>query len=129
MDADGLKELFEPFGAVSVRRMFGGHGIYAEGLFFALEIDGEIYLKSDAESEAVFAAAGSTPFVYQGHTRPIKVNLWRMTAGAYDEPDELKRWSGLALAAARSAAQAIAGEPKPGQARRPAARAKTARKN
>lgn len=104
--------------------MFGGHGIYAEGLFFALEIDGEIYLKSNVESEAVFAAAGSTPFVYQGRTRPITVNLWRMTAGADDDPDELKRWGGLALAAARSVAQAKAGEAKPRQARRMAARAK-----
>jgi TfoX/Sxy family transcriptional regulator of competence genes len=26
MDADGLKELFTPFGGVTVKRMFGGHG-------------------------------------------------------------------------------------------------------
>ena len=38
MDADGLKELFAPFGAVTVKRMFGGHGVYADGLCFAVEI-------------------------------------------------------------------------------------------
>ena len=34
MDAEGLKELFAPFGPVAVKRMFGGHGVYADGLVF-----------------------------------------------------------------------------------------------
>ncbi len=48
MDAEGLKELFAPFGAVVVKRMFGGKGVYAEELMFAMEMDGEVYLKCDA---------------------------------------------------------------------------------
>ena len=72
MDADGLKALFEPFGsvtvkrlfgghgvyAVAVKRMFGGHGVYAEGLCFAIEHGGGVFLKVDAESQAAFVAAG-----------------------------------------------------------------------
>ena len=54
MDADGLKELFKPFGAVTVRRMFGGHGVYAEGLCFAVESGGEVFLKVDAQSATGF---------------------------------------------------------------------------
>ena len=42
MDAEGLKELFEPFGPVTVKRMFSGHGIYADGWCFALSLRGEI---------------------------------------------------------------------------------------
>jgi len=64
MDADGLKALFEPFGAVTVKRMFGGAGIYAEGVCFAIESDGEVFLKTDSETQASFSAAGSPPFVY-----------------------------------------------------------------
>ena len=37
MDAEALKALFKPFGDVSVKRMFGGAGVYAEGLCFAIE--------------------------------------------------------------------------------------------
>ena len=40
MNADGLRELFEPFGAVEVKRMCGGAGVYAEGLCFAIESGG-----------------------------------------------------------------------------------------
>jgi DNA transformation protein and related proteins len=124
MDAEGLKELFEPLGAVSVRRMFSGHGVYADGLFFALEIGGEIYLKSNAESAAAHVAAGSTPFSYQGAGRRVTTNLWRLAASAYDDPDELRRWSGLALDAAREAALNKAARSASGK-RRGASRAQT----
>jgi DNA transformation protein and related proteins len=129
VDAEGLKELFQPFGAVVVKRMFGGHGVYHDGLMFSLEIEGEVYLKTDAETESAFAAAGATPFIYQGHSRPIRVSFWRLVAGAYDDADELKRWCGLAIDAARRAAEAKAQRATPKTRRRPAGRAKPSRKH
>ena len=81
MDAESLKALFEPFGPVAVRRMFGGSGIYAEGLCFAIEADGEVFLKTDAVSQPEFSDAGSTPFVYvaKGKSRPT--SYWRLPDG------------------------------------------------
>jgi TfoX N-terminal domain len=46
MDAEKLKALFEPFVPVTVKRMFGGSGIYAEGMCFAIEADGEVFIKN-----------------------------------------------------------------------------------
>ncbi len=129
MDAEGLKELFESFGAVAVKRMFGGHGVYLDGLMFCLESGGEVYLKTDGETENAFAAAGATQFIYQGHTRPVKMSFWRLIAGAYDDADELRRWCRLAMDAARRAAQAKASLPKPRKPRPTAGRAKALRKN
>jgi len=106
MDAEGLKALFEPFGAVTVKRMFGGHGVYFDGLCFAIVADGEVYMKADAAAEAVFSAAGSSPFVYTANGRDMKMGYWRLLASAYDDVDELKRWSALAVSAARQAAAA-----------------------
>jgi len=54
MDAESLKALFEPFGPVTVRRMFGGAGISAEGLCLAIESNGEVFLKADALSSRAF---------------------------------------------------------------------------
>ncbi|MGO9757896.1 MAG: TfoX/Sxy family protein [Roseiarcus sp.] len=129
MDAEGLKELFGPFGAVAVKRMFGGKGVYADGLMFARDMDGQVYLKCDAETETLFEQAGSPPFIYQSRSGPMKVNFRRLSAGAFDDAEELKRWSALAMAAARRAAEVKAGKAKAGKARRPAASAKTARKS
>jgi DNA transformation protein len=105
MDAEGLKALFEPFAAVAVRRMFSGYGVYADGICFALNLRGDIFLKADDLTERRFAEAGSEPFVYSGHRGKVTVmSYWRLLSSAYDDPDELKSWCGLAMAAARRAA-------------------------
>ena len=52
MDAASIAELFHPIGSVRLKRMFGGHGIYADDLFFALESAGEIFLKTDAVTQS-----------------------------------------------------------------------------
>jgi DNA transformation protein and related proteins len=101
VDAERLKELFEPFAAVSLKRMFSGHGVYAEGVCFALHLRGELYLKADSQTHAQFAAAGSEPFVYDGHRGRVTVtSYWRLPASAYDDPSDLKEWSALAHQAA-----------------------------
>jgi DNA transformation protein and related proteins len=104
MDAENLKALFEPFGPVTVRRMFGGAGIYADGLCFAIELKGEVFLKTDEVSRADFSAAGSAPFTYvaKGKSRPT--SYWRLPAIAHDEAEELRRWAKMGLEAARRAA-------------------------
>ncbi len=105
MDAEGLKALFEPFGPVTVRRMFGGAGVYAEGLCFAIEADGEVFLKADALSQPSFSAAGSAPFTYVMKGKPKSMSFWRLPEIAHDEADELRRWAGLGVEAARRAAE------------------------
>jgi DNA transformation protein len=114
MDAEGLKALFEPVGAVAVKRMFGGHGIYLDGLCFAIQSRGEVYLKTDALSEKVYADAGSAPFVYVARGKPMATSYWRLVASAYDDSDELKRWSALAIEAARRVASLRAKRSNPG---------------
>ena len=43
-----IHELFASFGPVTLRRMFGGAGIFSQGLMFGLVFDKAIYLKADA---------------------------------------------------------------------------------
>ncbi len=118
-----MKELFEPFGAVTVKRMFGGHGVYAEGLFFAVESGGEVFLKVDAQSQPDFSTAGSSPFIYVAKGKPMTTSYWRLPAKAHDEADELIHWAALGLEAARRAAEAKA-KPKAGARKQAKARAK-----
>jgi DNA transformation protein and related proteins len=101
MDAESLKELFAPFGAVAIKRMFGGHGIYADGVCFAIEADGEVYLKTDDETKGKFVAVGSGPMIYEAKGRAMEMSYWRLPPGAYDDDEELKSGSRLALATAR----------------------------
>ena len=56
-----VMELFGPMGPVSVRRMFGGAGVFKDGLMFGLLADDVIYLKTDAALRAELEAEGCEP--------------------------------------------------------------------
>jgi DNA transformation protein and related proteins len=120
MNAEALKELFKPFGEVAVKRMFGGYGVYADDLCFAIESGGEVFLKVDAESRASFSAAGSSPFIYVARGKPMATSYWRLPAVAHERADELRHWASLGFEAARRAAAAKAMPKKAKAARAPA---------
>jgi len=104
MDSDFIAELFAPFRPVSVKRMFGGIGIYADGLMFGLVFDGVIYLRVDEASIPSFEREGSVPFVYplaKRHVGRPSRHFWRLPERLYDDPDELAVWAGRALAVAQ----------------------------
>ena len=105
MDPEFINDLFAPFGPVTVRRMFGGAGIFCDGLMFALVFDGAIYLKVDDASIPDFEREGSKPFVYTRAKSPGRVgrhsmSYWRLPERLYDDPDELAVWAARAFAIA-----------------------------
>ena len=103
---DHAKELFSPFGEIRVRKMFGGAGVYCDDLFFAIMDGDAIYLKVDDQTRAGFEARGLTPFVFEmkdGATG--EMNYFNAPEDIYDDEDELRRWTTLALDAARRAAK------------------------
>ena len=127
MDPDFIHELFAQFRPVTVKRMFGGAGVYAEGLMFALVFDDVIYLKVDATTVPDFEREGSKPFVYTrfkspGRFRRPSLSYWRLPERLYDDPDELAVWAGRALAVAgrRRVAPSGRARKRPTSKRRPA---------
>jgi DNA transformation protein and related proteins len=105
MDRDFLIDLFSSFGPVSIRRMFSGYGISADGTNFALALRGGLYFRADETTIPKFEAEGSEPFQYQNHAKTVTVNsYWQLPARLFDDPDELSDWAKAALAAAQRAA-------------------------
>jgi DNA transformation protein len=99
---EDIRELFVAFGVVTVRRMFGGAGIYAEETMFALVHDGVIYLKADDHNAPAFERENLAPFTYTTrHGKRGVMSYRRMPDRLYDDPDELAAWAREALAAAR----------------------------
>jgi DNA transformation protein len=105
-DPERLKEIFSSFGPVSIRRMFGGIGVYAEGTMFALVGYGELYLKADEETIPAFRAAGAGPFIYDMKGRRVAMSYWKLPDRLLDEPDELAEWARAALRVAQRSAAA-----------------------
>jgi DNA transformation protein len=103
MDSDRISELFHSLRPISVRRMFGGFGIFHDGLMVAIEADGDIWLKADPDSVPFFIDAGSTPFRYRKGEQVVTVSFWRLPEAALDDPEAMAVWSERAVAAARRA--------------------------
>ena len=93
-------ELLAPLGRVSARRMFGGHGVYCEGLFIAIVLDDVLYLKTDAESRAEFERVGCEIFSYMRKGKVATLNFYRAPEDAMDAPQRMLPWARKALEAA-----------------------------
>lgn len=107
-----LRELFAPRAQFEARRMFGGWGIYLDGLMCGLVADGQLYLKTSADSRAAFEAAGSAPFVYTGQARPITMSYWSAPEDALESPEAMAPWAERAQQASRAAAAARVPKPR-----------------
>jgi len=96
-----LSELLEPMGRVTVRRMFGGHGVYIDGVFIAVVVDARPYFKADALTQGAFEAEHSERFVFDSRGKHVETSYWSLPESAFDSAEDMRPWARLALAAAR----------------------------
>ena len=105
MDRDFLIDLFADFGPVTIRPMFSGFGISADGTNFALALRSGLYFRADEVTIPRFEAEGSRPFQYQTRAKTVTVgSYWQLPARLFDDSEELAEWARAALAAAQRAA-------------------------
>jgi DNA transformation protein len=97
---DYVMELFGPFGTVAARRMFGGHGVYLDGLMFAIVSGDSLYLKADEMNLIEFEQAGCEMFGYTRKGRRATLNFFRAPEDAMESPELMLPWARSAYAAA-----------------------------
>lgn len=100
-----LDDLFCAFGPVRTRPMFGGGGLYADGLMFAIDVDDCIFLKADSRLAEELERRGCRRFAYTARGREVKLNFWSVPEDALDAPEDMARLAHAALACARRAAE------------------------
>ena len=93
-------ETMRELGPVTAKQMFGGWGLYHDGMFFALIAEDALYLKVDDENRAQFEGAGLEPFVY------VTKDGDRMTMSYYQAPPEALESPAMMTAWARSGYEA-----------------------
>ena len=93
-------ELLAPAGSVTTRRMFGGHGVYVDGLFAAIIAWDELYLKVDDATRAAFEREACSPFVYDKAGKKMTMSYYRAPEEAMDAPHLMTPWARLAVQAA-----------------------------
>jgi DNA transformation protein and related proteins len=96
------EELFSSLGGVSAKRMFGGAGLYSQGVMFAALMDEAIYLKADEALKRDLAAEGASPWIYtypQGPKAGVSMEMGYMSLpeSALDDPGAACAWARRAV--------------------------------
>lgn len=102
-----LQEVFELFGPIRARRMFGGYGIYHNDFMFGLVADDVLYLKADDESVQSFKDRGLSQFQYVNKGKTIGMSYYLAPEEIFDDPDEARVWALRAYEAAVRSRKAI----------------------
>ncbi len=95
-----LEERLAPVGGVSIRKMFGGLGIFRDGVMFGLVSKDVLYFRADDASKAAYEAEGSMPWSMADHGRPMTMPYWRVPERLLEDEDDFRAWALAACAAA-----------------------------
>ena len=101
--SDGYLEFaigqLEQITPVTWKKMFGGVGIYVDGLFFALIADDRLYFKVDDSNRPDFEAEGMEPFRPYDDERAM--GYYEVPIDVLEDVDVLRGWARKAIDAAR----------------------------
>jgi DNA transformation protein len=97
---DYVSDILEQFDVITTRKMFGGYGIYKNGLMFGLIADNELYFKADEEAAEFFAQYNSTPFTYNNGKKLVKMSYWKVSDEVLEDTMVIKKWMDIAYSAA-----------------------------
>lgn len=90
-------------GSIVSKRMFGGVGLYAGDVFFAVMMDDTIYLKVDDVTRARYEAAGSRAFnPFPERSATGSMQYYEVPLAVLEDADELTRWARESIRAAGS---------------------------
>jgi DNA transformation protein len=97
-------EQLDSLGPITPKRMFGGVGLYAGDLFFALVSRDVLYLKGDDDTRAPREAAGARPFQpFPDRPRGTgKMQYYSVPAAILEDGDALIAWAKEAVSIAQA---------------------------
>lgn len=99
-----VEEALAPLGTVTRRAMMGGATLYLDGTIFAIVADDLLWFKADATSDAEWDAAGCPRFTFEmGEGRTGSMNYRRAPDDVYDDPEAMRDWAMIAVAAGQRA--------------------------
>jgi DNA transformation protein len=97
---DSLLELLSPLGEVTAHRMFGGYGIYKDGMMFGLVAEDHFYIRTDDENKDAFIAKGCEPFVFgERNGKAIVSKYYEPPEQAFTNAQKMKPWAMLGIEA------------------------------
>lgn len=108
-----VRDQLRRLGPVTVRAMFGGHGLWLDGRIFGIVAEGALHLRTGPRNRAAYEALGLRPFK-PWDDRPVTLKAYYpLPEDVLEDPDAAARWAREAVEAARDADAAKATKPRP----------------
>lgn len=85
-------EILAPHGEITVRSMFGGYGIYKNGVIFALIAYDELYFKVDESNKSQYKKFGSEPFTYEAKGKKSTMSYWKVPIEILEDEEQIGVW-------------------------------------
>ncbi len=98
-----LKDQLAEMGPVTSRRMFGGAGLYCDGLIFAIVVDDVLYFKVDDSNREDYEAEGMGPFVFTSERGQSTMGYYEVPVDVLENKEKTSQWALKALDVARAA--------------------------
>ena len=95
---DFIMEELSPIGDIKSRAMFGGYGIFHQGLMFALISEDALYFKVSESNHDMYKKAKSKPF-------PHGISYWEVPTDVLEENTRLHEWANISIEIAQEAAK------------------------
>lgn len=99
-----VEEIMDRLGQTSeatARKMFGGFGIFHDGLMFALIADNELYLKTDKQTVHFFEQRDCPAFSYsKADGKVYQMSYYRAPESFFEDPEQTLLWTKRAQDAA-----------------------------
>lgn len=93
-----VADQLECLGPVQSKRMFGGAGLYFDGLFFAVIADDVLYFKVDDSNRADYEAEGMEAFrPFPDKNRSMVMGYYQVPIDVLENKETLKEWAEKAL--------------------------------
>jgi DNA transformation protein and related proteins len=99
-----IVDLLQSVGPVTAKPMFGGFGLFLDGLMFGLIADSALYFKADSLSKMEFEQHDLAPFTYFKQNKPMQLSYWQAPDECLDSSDAMLEWGSKGYLAAQRAA-------------------------
>lgn len=85
-------EILAPHGEITAKSMFGGYGIYKNGVIVAIIAYGEIYFKVDESNKSQYKSFDSEPFTYEAKGKKSTMSYWKVPIEILEDETKIGVW-------------------------------------
>jgi DNA transformation protein len=97
---DFVLDQLHDLGDVDCRRMFGGYGLYENGVFFGIISQARLYFKTNTNTRTAYVQRGMQPF--RPNARQTLTSYYEVPVDILEDHALLTRWAQQAVAVQRT---------------------------